>query len=132
MTLISRFPRQIVGFAVTMERTSSHAQRMIDEAPPAKHYFSDGWLGYKDLAYPGTYFRNAVDKSDTHTVESINTDLREYIPMLQRRRRCFPRSIETLEAIMHQFVTAYNRFGRAKATHGGKRWSLPFSFFHFL
>ena len=54
------------------------------------------------------------NKSDTHNVESINADLRHYIPVLARRSRCFCRKLETLQAVIEVFVDAYNKFGLAK------------------
>lgn len=71
-------------------------------------------MGYMDVISPGRYIRNSRDKSDTFTVEGVNADLRHYIPLFARRSRCFPRKLETLQAVMGVFVDAYNRFGRAK------------------
>ena len=57
------------------------------------------------------YFR---DKSRTFTVEDINSDIRKYIAALQRKSKCFFRSLETFKAVMHVFVHVYNRFGEFK------------------
>jgi len=74
---------------------------MVDEAPKAEKYCSDGYLGYSELDYyGGEYVRNCRNKSDTHNVESVNADLRSFIGGLQRRSRCFFRSMETLEAVL--------------------------------
>ena len=51
---------------------------------------------------------------DTFTVEGIHADLRDYIPILIRRNRCFARKPETLQAVIEVFVHAYNAFGRMK------------------
>lgn len=71
-------------------------------------------------------------KKDTHNVESINADLRHYIPILARRSRCFARKIETLYAVVAVFVDAYNRFGLAKYKFQQcyKNGDLPFSVIH--
>jgi hypothetical protein len=88
---------------------------MIDSLPIADRYNTDGWLGYIDVDYgDGRHIRNAVDKSDTHNVESVNCDLRHYIKPLQRRIRCFCRKIETLRAVIAIFVNAYNKFSEYK------------------
>ena len=58
--------------------------------------------------------RNIYNKNDTFTVESVNADLRHYIPILRRRSRCFPRSLDTLQAVLEVFADAYNAFGVAK------------------
>ena len=117
MTMISSEPRQIVGFAVARDKSAWHIQEMVDEAPEAKYYCTDGYGGYLDVVYPGYHIRNIHNKGDTFNVESINADLRHYIPVLRRRSRCFCRSIETLEAVVSVFVDAYNKFGEAKLKH---------------
>lgn len=114
MTMVSREPRQIVGFDVAFDKSPVRIQRIVDEAPPATEYCTDGWGGYLDVVYPGRHVRNVHDKSNTHTVEGVNADLRHYIPVLARRSRCFSRRLETLQAVVEVFVEAYNRFGRAK------------------
>ena len=113
-TLVSRSPRQIVGFDVAFDKTPKRIQNIVDSAPCAKAYATDGFLGYIDIVYPGKHIRNVNDKKDTFTVEGINADLRHYIPVLARRSRCFARTLETLAAVVEVFVEAYNRFGVAK------------------
>lgn len=114
MTMVSREPRQIVGFDVAFDKSPERIQRIVDNGPNADYYCTDGYFGYVDIIYPGKHIRNIHDKSDTYTVEGVNADLRHYIPILARRSRCFPRSLETLKAVVSVFVDAYNRFGRAK------------------
>lgn len=114
MTAVSREPRQIAGFDVALDKTAKIIQEMVDRAPEAQIYFTDGYVAYEDVIYPGTHIHNKRDKSDTYTVEGVNADLRHYIPMLARRSRCFPRKLETLQAVLGVFADAYNRFGVAK------------------
>ena len=114
ITAVSRAPRQIAGFDVAFDKSPQRIQDLVDRAPPAPLYCSDGYLGYIDVAYPGRYIQNIHDKSDTHTVESVNADLRHYIPVLARRSRCFARTLETLQAVIEVFVDAYNKFGTEK------------------
>ena len=114
MTMVSRKPRQIVGFDVAYDKSPQRIQNMVDAAPSAEKYCTDGFLGYVDVVYPGEHVRNIRDKSDTFTVEGVNADLRHYIPILARRSRCFARKLETLIAVLDVFVVAYNRFGEAK------------------
>ena len=136
MTMVSRLPRQIVGFSAAFDKSPERIQKMVDNAPEGKYYCTDGYLGYIDVVYPGKHIRNTHNKSDTFTVESINADLRHYIPLLRRRSRCFPRSLETLRAVLELFVQAYNEFGIAKMNFRQNRAStsreLPFSFLDFL
>jgi IS1 family transposase len=76
MTMVSREPRQIIGFDVAR-----------DKSPEAERYCRDGYLGYVDVIYPGNHIRNIHDESNTFTVEGVNADLRHYIPILARRSR---------------------------------------------
>ena len=134
MTMVSRQPREIVGWEVSFNKASHTIQNMVDQAPEAALYCTDGYVGYLDVVYPGRHKRNIHDKSDTYTVEGVNADLRHYIPILARRSRCFARRMETLQAVMEVFVDIYNRFGRAKhnyrLTHGAKE--VPFSIVDFI
>ena len=134
--MVSREPRQIVGFDVAFDKSPSRIQKIVDRGPEAEIYATDGWSGYLDVVYPGAHLRNVANKNDTFTVESVNADLRHYIPLLRRRSRCFPRSLETLRAVIAVFVDAYNAFGIAKARFRRGRdpnaRELPFSVLDFL
>lgn len=114
MPLISRTPRQIVSFAVENSKSAKEIQPIVDNAPVAWQYNTDGYVGYMDVVFPGYHRRNVENKKHTHNVESVNSDLRHYIPGLRRRSRCFYRSLETLRAVLSIFVNAYNKFGEAK------------------
>ena len=138
MTLISRNPRQIVGFDVAKDKSPERLQDMVDSAPEAENYATDGYLSYIDLVYMGNHIRNVANKNDTFTVEGINADLRHYIPVLARRSRCFCRTLETLKAVITVFVDAYNKFGEAKMKYrarrklGRKSRELPFGVVDFV
>ena len=105
---------------------SKTIQRMVDAAPEAEYYCTDGYQGYLDVVFPGKHIYNVHNKNDTFTVEGVNADLRHYIPTLVRKSRCFPRKLENLQA--------YNCFGmqkdRYRSMHPGA--SVPFSLFDFL
>jgi IS1 family transposase len=137
-SLVSREPRQIVGFAVARDKSPERLQGIVDNSPEAKNYATDGYLTYIDLIYPGKHIRNIKDKKDTFTVEGINADLRHYIPVLARRSRCFSRKLETLEAVLAVFIDAYNKFGEAKQKYRARRnlgkesRELPFGIVDFL
>ena len=134
LTMVSRKPRQIVNFDVARDKSPERIQKMVDNAPPASKYCTDGFLGYIDVVYPGKHVRNVRDKKDTFTVEGVNADLRHYIPILARRSRCFARKIETLRAVLEVFVEAYNKFGQAKYKFRQTRTTgeLPFSVLDFI
>ena len=126
--MVSREPRQIIGFDVTTEKASKYIQNIVDNAPDAEYYCTDGYSGYLDVTYPGKHIRNIHNKSDTFTVEGVNADLRHYIPILARKSRCFARSLDTLKAVVSVFVEAYNRFHLAvsdfRATFPNKQFPL--------
>ena len=125
-----------MGIEAAFDKSPERIQTLIDAAPPAENYATDGYLGYIDVAYPGKHIRNVSTKNDTFTVESVNADLRHYIPILRRRSRCFPRSLETLNAVLEVFADAYNAFGVAKMNFRQYRTSnsreIPFSLHDFL
>lgn len=136
MTMVSRIPRQIVGYEAAFDKSPERIQRIVDNGPEAEYYCTDGYVGYIDVVYPGKHIRNISNKNDTYTVEGINADLRHYIPILRRRSRCFPRKLETLRAVLDLFVQAYNEFGIAKVRYRSHSTSasreLPFSVLDFL
>jgi insertion element IS1 protein InsB len=146
MTMVSREPRQIAGFSVAKDISPYRIQAIVDSAPDAQFYCTDGYLGYVDIVYPGIHIRNVRNKKDTFTVEGVNSDIRHYIPVFARRNRCFCRKIETLEAVLAVFIDAYNKFGEAKlkyrlptnhksqnhAKHLHKFRDPPFSILDFL
>ena len=134
MTMVSRKPRQIVGHVVSRDKMSSTIQQMVDTAPEAKQYCTDGYYGYLDVVFPGKHIFNVHNKKDTFTVESVNADLRHYIPTLVRRSRCFPRKLDNLQAVLDVFVKAFNSFASQKelyrSLHPGA--TIPFSLFDFF
>jgi IS1 family transposase len=134
ITMISREPRQIVGFDVGIDKTAERIQKIVDSEPEAQKYCTDGYSGYLDVIFPGKHVRNVHNKKDTFTVEGINADLRHFIPLLRRRSRCFARSIDTLIAVMNVFVEAYNRFGleKFKYRQANPNRTPPFGFVDFL
>ena len=134
--MVSRLPRQIVGLDAAFDKSPERIQSMVNAAPDAKNYCTDGYFGYVDVVYPGRHVRNVHNKNDTFTVESVNADLRHYIPILARRSRYFPRKLETLLAVLEVFADAYNAFGMAKLNFRQNRdlnsRELPFSVLDFL
>jgi len=87
MTMVSREPRQIVGFDVAFDKSPQRIQAIVDSGPEAAVYCTDGDLAYIDVVYPGRHIRCISNKSETFTVESVNADLRHYILSLERWRR---------------------------------------------
>jgi IS1 family transposase len=89
----------------------------VDTSAKAKAYHSDGNPSYQEVFYWGGEHFTHYDKSETYTVEGINSDLRKYIPFLQRRSKCFLRSLTTAKIVLNIFVYAYNRFNQMKLAY---------------
>ena len=108
--MVTRNPRQIVGYGVAYDKNENRIQKIVDKA---KFYYSDANPSYQNVSYFGKhyYFR---DKSHIFTVEGVNSDIRKYIAALQRKSKCFFRSLTTFKAVMSIFVIAYNSFGKFK------------------
>ena len=132
--MVSRKPRQIVGHVVSRDKMSSTIQQMVDTAPEAKQYCTDGYYGYLNVVFPGKHIFNVHNKKDTFTVESVNADLRHYIPTLARRSRCFPRKLDNLQVVLDVFVKAFNSFASHKEFYRSilSGATMPFSLFDFF
>jgi len=112
---VDRATRRILGFGVVWDRDWDVMQRVVDAAPPAHRYFSDGFPTYAQLLYPGTHVV-APGKSQTFSVEADNAELRHYLARLGRRNRCFSRCIWALTRAVALFVYAWNKRQRFKRT----------------
>ena len=113
ITNVSREPRKILGFDLAEDKEAERIQKIVDNSAKASSYHSDGLHAYRDVIYWGEH-QYHLDKSETYTVEGINSDLRHYIPFLRRRSKCFLRSLETGKMVLTIFMRAYNRFGEEK------------------
>ncbi len=109
MTMVDRQSACIVGYRVGFHRTEAVMQDMLDEAPQADVYYSDGMATYGALFYaPGKHL-SMRNKSETYTVERVNADLRHYLARLGRRSRCFSRCLKALRRNVKLFVYAWNQ-----------------------
>ena len=109
MTLVNRKTREILGYDIARDRSLQRIQNLVDNAPKAEFYFSDAFPVYSQICYDELY-RSLNNKSQTFTVESVNADLRHYIPLLHHKSRCFFRSFDTIFAVFKIFVLAFNKF----------------------
>ena len=114
ITLVSRDSRKIIGYDIAYDKSTERIQAVIDSSPKADDYHSDGYQAYQEVYYHGKKHHVHYHKSETYTVEGINSDLRKYIPFLQRKSKCFLRSLDTAKSVLKIFVYAYNQFGEAK------------------
>lgn len=109
MTQTDRATNCIVGYTVVAARTPEALQAMLDRAPQAQHYYSDGYSVYTALIYTPGQHTACLDKSQTYSVEGRNADLRHYLARLARKSRCFSRSLQALHTAIKLFVFAWNR-----------------------
>jgi IS1 family transposase len=97
-----------LGWAVVWVRTQEAIQLMIDDAPKAKWYYSDGFDAYQWLWYHFGRYEVSAGKSETYSVEGDNAELRHYLARLARKSRCFPRCPFALECALRLFVYCFN------------------------
>ena len=113
---MERTKRKIIGFDISYDKNPETIQKIIDSSPKAKQYYSDGYNGYFSLNYHGGKYKSLNNKSQTHNigVKCVNSDLIKYIPFLQWKSKCFPRSLETFIAVFKVFCYSYNKFSEIK------------------
>ena len=105
---MDRSTRCFVGWLVLRHRTWEKFQEVVDQAPHAKQYFSDGLMLYADVYYHGGTYRAVLDKSETYSVEGNNSELRHYLARLHRSTRCHSKCVEALECAIALFVHYWN------------------------
>jgi IS1 family transposase len=85
-------------------------QQVVDSLPQAVNYCSDQSSIYPDLDWPeGSTHIISKGKEQTHTIESLNANLRHYLKRLARRTRCFSRCFKALQRSVRLFAWYYNR-----------------------
>jgi len=107
---VSRESRLIVGAQVLKSLDPVLIQEIVDELPAAEYYCSDRAGIYQEVWWPqGSEHLISRGKEHTHTIESINANLRTYLGRLRRRSRCFSRCWEALSRAVKLFVWYHNR-----------------------
>jgi IS1 family transposase len=126
---VARDTRLIVGHSVLKERSWEGMQTFVEALPPAEQYCSDELALYQDLWWPpGSIHIVSEGKRDTHTIESINANLRTYLGRLKRKSRCFSRCIKALRRAVRLFVWHYNRRQRLLLSRPHMRGALALVF----
>ncbi|MDE5600265.1 MAG: hypothetical protein K2I60_01470, partial [Oscillospiraceae bacterium] len=85
---VSSEKRQIVGYDIAFDKSRERIQQLVDDSPKANHYYSDSYSAYEEIYYCGTHTL-LKNKSETYTVEGINSNLGNYIAPLHRKFKCF-------------------------------------------
>jgi IS1 family transposase len=93
---------------VTAQRDAATLQPIVDQAPPAFQYCTDGLTSYEALNYHRGLHLVADGKSQTYSVEGGNADLRHYLARLAKHSRCFSRCIEALHRSIELFIRCWN------------------------
>ena len=126
---VARQSGLIVGQAVLRERSWEAMQQLVDELPVADSYCTDQFSLYADLDWPeGSSHVISEGKRDTHTIESINANLRTYLGRLKRRSRYFSRCMRALQQAVRLFVWHYNRRQRVVNARPIYRGQLALAF----
>ena len=88
-TMLSRIPRQIVAFDEHSSVCQKRIQAMVDSVPPFARNHTDGCPVYKGIDFIDLHKQTfGFDKSETHDIESSNSDFRHHIPTLARKSKC--------------------------------------------
>ena len=95
--MVNRDTRELVGYDIALDKSRTRIQSLVDRTVKVRQYCSDAYLAYSKVCYDGNHTA-LKNKSQTYTVEGVNSDLRHYIPALRRRSKCFFRSIETAKS----------------------------------
>lgn len=98
-----------MSWAVVTERTPGTMQPLVDQAPPAFQYCTDGLSTYEALNYHQGSHLVAEGKTQTYSVEGGNADLRHYLARLAKKSRCFSRCIHALRRAVALFVDCWNK-----------------------
>ena len=128
ITLVSRDKRQIVGYDIAFDKSKKRIQNLVDSSPKANRYYSDYCPAYSEIFYDG-FYTSLKNKSQTYTVEGVNSDLKHYIPLLRRKSKCFFRSIDTAKSVFKIFVNAFNNFSSCKFNFPSLKSSIFLSSF---
>lgn len=89
-------------------RTQQAIQLLIDRAPKAKWYCSDGFDAYQWLWYYFGKYEVSPGKSETYSVEGDNAEVRHYLARLARKSRCFSRCPHALACALRLFTYCFN------------------------
>ena len=125
---MSRDKRQIVGYDIAFDKSRKRIQNLVDSYLKATKYYSDSYPAYSEILYDGLH-TSLKNKSQTYTVEGVNSDLWHYIPALKRKSKYFFRSINTMKAVFKIFVYAFNNFASAKFISSNSKSRLFLSMF---
>jgi IS1 family transposase len=97
-----------MSWDVASDRTGETIQSVVDRAPNAFQYCTDGHSGYEAVNWHRGLHLVAHGKSQTYSVEANNAELRHYLSRLTRRTRCYSKRLEWLKLMVKLFVHYWN------------------------
>lgn len=106
-----------MSWLVVTARTPETLQPIVDDAPIAFQYCSDGLTTYEALNDHTGLHLVAEGKSQTYSVEGGNADLRHYLARLAKKSRCFSRCLDALKRNIALFIQCWNRRQLFKRTY---------------
>lgn len=110
MAAVARDTGLVAAIQVLKELQWEGMQQVIDSLPQAETYCSDRSTIYPDLDWPqGSSHIISTGKEQTHTIESLNANLRHYLKRLARKTRCFSKCFKALVRSVRLFAWYYNR-----------------------
>jgi len=107
--VVDRATRCFLGWRAVTERSEAVVQHLIDEAPHAFQYCTDGFSVYVGRNYHRGWHLVAPGKSETYAVEAGNAELRHYLKCLARRTRCFAKCLDSLKRRIKFFIHCWNQ-----------------------
>ena len=81
---MSRDKRQIVGYDIAFDKSKNRIQNLVNFSPKANKYYSDSYPIYSEILHDGLH-TSLKNKSQTYTVEGVNSEFRHHIPTLTRK-----------------------------------------------
>src|SRR4029453_12967316 len=107
VTQVHRQTRCFMSWLVVTKRDAATLQPIVDDAPMAFQYCTDGLTAYALLNYHQGLHLVAEGKSQTYSVKGGNADLRHYLARLAKKSSCFSRSIAALRRAITFFLDCY-------------------------
>ena len=98
-----------MGWTLALQRPFEFVQDVVDQAPHAPQYYSDGWKPYADVYYHGGQYQALHNKSQTYSVEADNAEFRHDLARLHRKTRCYSKCVIALWRTVEFFVHVWNK-----------------------
>ena len=76
---MSRDKQQIVGYDIAFDKSIKRIQNLVGSSVKANRYYSGSYPAYSEILHGGLH-TSLKNKSQTYTVEVVNSDLRHYVP----------------------------------------------------